>query len=129
MKRFFFLTRCLRKKKKTSLPPSPTIGLQPDFPPNVPFPTIPFLTHALFPSIPSNPLHVSGLILPETAMSDPEPSVTTFSSSPPSSTQTSESAAALNYAFLVHSQKTLTQNLPPRVDNKLLARQKRRRTR
>lgn len=36
---------------------------------------------------------------------------------------------ALNYAFLVHSQKTLTQNLPPRVDNKLLARQKRRRTR
>ncbi|PKY08305.1 putative homeobox transcription factor [Aspergillus campestris IBT 28561] len=61
-------------------------------------------------------------------MSDPEPSVTTFSSSPPLSTQTSESAAALNYAFLVHSQKTLTQNLPPRVDNKLLARQKRRRT-
>lgn len=36
---------------------------------------------------------------------------------------------SLNYAFLVHSQKTLTQNLPPRVDNKLLARQKRRRTR
>jgi len=36
---------------------------------------------------------------------------------------------ALTYAFLVHSQKTLTQNLPPRVDNKLLARQKRRRTR
>lgn len=36
---------------------------------------------------------------------------------------------ALHYAFLVHSQKTLTQNLPPRVDNKLLARQKRRRTR
>lgn len=36
---------------------------------------------------------------------------------------------ALNFAFLVHSQKTLTQNLPPRVDNKLLARQKRRRTR
>jgi hypothetical protein len=52
------------------------------------------------------------------------------SSSPPSA-QASDSAAAaaLNYAFLVHSQKTLTQNLPPRVDNKLLARQKRRRTR
>ncbi|PGH00944.1 hypothetical protein GX51_05493 [Blastomyces parvus] len=33
-----------------------------------------------------------------------------------------------NYAFLVHSQKSLTQNLPPKVDNKALARQKRRRT-
>ncbi|KAN0083240.1 hypothetical protein V8E54_002328 [Elaphomyces granulatus] len=40
----------------------------------------------------------------------------------------SESEATLSYAFLIHSQKTLTQNLPPRVDNKLLARQKRRRT-
>ncbi|KAA8646321.1 hypothetical protein EYZ11_008448 [Aspergillus tanneri] len=64
-------------------------------------------------------------------MSDPEPSVAACSS-PPSTAQASESAAAaaaaLNYAFLVHSQKTLTQNLPPRVDNKLLARQKRRRT-
>ncbi|KAL4906216.1 hypothetical protein BDW74DRAFT_151530 [Aspergillus multicolor] len=62
-------------------------------------------------------------------MSDPEPSAVTFSSSPPS-TQTSDSTtASSSYAFLVHSQKTLTQNLPPRVDNKLLARQKRRRTR
>ncbi|RDW86495.1 homeobox domain-containing protein [Aspergillus mulundensis] len=61
-------------------------------------------------------------------MSDPEPSAVTFSSSPPS-TQTSDSTtASSSYAFLVHSQKTLTQNLPPRVDNKLLARQKRRRT-
>ncbi|KAF9893025.1 hypothetical protein FE257_012436 [Aspergillus nanangensis] len=60
-------------------------------------------------------------------MSDPEPSVAACSSSPPTP-QPSESAAVLNYAFLVHSQKTLTQNLPPRVDNKLLARQKRRRT-
>ncbi|KAE8145096.1 FAD/NAD(P)-binding domain-containing protein [Aspergillus avenaceus] len=60
-------------------------------------------------------------------MSDPEPSTVPCSSSPPTA-QTPESAAALNYAFLVHSQKTLTQNLPPRVDNKLLARQKRRRT-
>ncbi|GCB18376.1 homeobox protein YOX1 [Aspergillus awamori] len=60
-------------------------------------------------------------------MSDPEPSTAPCSSSPPS-TQASDSTAALNYAFLVHSQKTLTQNLPPRVDNKLLARQKRRRT-
>ena len=46
----------------------------------------------------------------------------------PQSVQVSDSAA-FNYAFLVHSQKSLTQNLPPRVDNKLLARQKRRRTR
>ncbi|KAE8404527.1 hypothetical protein BDV37DRAFT_114502 [Aspergillus pseudonomiae] len=60
-------------------------------------------------------------------MSDPESSVAPCSSSPPTA-QASESTAALNYAFLVHSQKTLTQNLPPRVDNKLLARQKRRRT-
>ncbi|KAK1142655.1 Homeobox protein yox1 [Aspergillus melleus] len=62
-------------------------------------------------------------------MSDPEPSVAARSSSP-ATAQAPESAAAaaLNYAFLVHSQKTLTQNLPPRVDNKLLARQKRRRT-
>ncbi|KAL2860294.1 hypothetical protein BJX68DRAFT_82277 [Aspergillus pseudodeflectus] len=61
-------------------------------------------------------------------MSDLEPAAAAFSSSPPS-TQTSDStAAASSYAFLVHSQKTLTQNLPPRVDNKLLARQKRRRT-
>lgn len=58
-------------------------------------------------------------------MSDPELSVP---ASPPPSAQLPDSAA-LNYAFLVHSQKTLTQNLPPRVDNKLLARQKRRRTR
>ncbi|KAI9367141.1 hypothetical protein BJX61DRAFT_529897 [Aspergillus egyptiacus] len=61
-------------------------------------------------------------------MSDLEPSAAAYSSSPPS-TQTSDStAASSSYAFLVHSQKTLTQNLPPRVDNKLLARQKRRRT-
>lgn len=57
-------------------------------------------------------------------MSDLESTVPACSSPPSDST-----AAALNYAFLVHSQKTLTQNLPPRVDNKLLARQKRRRTR
>ncbi|KAJ5155775.1 Homeodomain [Penicillium capsulatum] len=57
-------------------------------------------------------------------MSDLEPSVPASSS--PSLPATDSNA--LNYAFLVHSQKTLTQNLPPRVDNKLLARQKRRRT-
>ncbi|KAJ5668759.1 Homeodomain [Penicillium macrosclerotiorum] len=56
-------------------------------------------------------------------MSDPEPSATLSSPSLPAT-----DSNALTYAFLVHSQKTLTQNLPPRVDNKLLARQKRRRT-
>jgi len=34
-----------------------------------------------------------------------------------------------SYAFLVHSANTLTNNLPPDVDDKPLARQKRRRTR
>jgi hypothetical protein len=33
------------------------------------------------------------------------------------------------FAFLVHSQDTLPNNLPPNVDDKPLARQKRRRTR
>ncbi|KAL4884580.1 hypothetical protein BJY04DRAFT_181585 [Aspergillus karnatakaensis] len=60
-------------------------------------------------------------------MSDPEPSAA-ISSSPPSTQTSVSTTASSNYAFLVHSQKTLTQNLPPRVDNKLLARQKRRRT-
>ncbi|PGH02884.1 hypothetical protein AJ80_08782 [Polytolypa hystricis UAMH7299] len=40
----------------------------------------------------------------------------------------SDDKSTSTYAFLVHSQKTLTQNLPPKIDNKLLARQKRRRT-
>ncbi|EEA26588.1 Homeobox protein yox1 [Talaromyces marneffei ATCC 18224] len=52
----------------------------------------------------------------------------TATSSSPSQPFNCSSPANLHYAFLVHSQKTLTQNLPPRVDNKLLARQKRRRT-
>lgn len=65
-------------------------------------------------------------LLAET-MSDLEQSVVAANSSSPSLPATD--STALNYAFLVHSQKTLTQNLPPRVDNKLLARQKRRRTR
>ncbi|KAL1964160.1 hypothetical protein VTN77DRAFT_7248 [Rasamsonia byssochlamydoides] len=59
-------------------------------------------------------------------MSVPEPSATANASSPPQSN--APDSSNLSYAFLVHSQKTLTQNLPPRVDNKLLARQKRRRT-
>ncbi|KAJ5887885.1 hypothetical protein N7495_007926 [Penicillium taxi] len=58
-------------------------------------------------------------------MSDQEPSVLA-ASSPPSLPATDSNS--LTYAFLVHSQKTLTQDLPPRIDNKLLARQKRRRT-
>ncbi|KAI9663627.1 MAG: hypothetical protein M1821_007117 [Bathelium mastoideum] len=37
-------------------------------------------------------------------------------------------SASSAYAFLVHSQQTLPHNLPPNVDNKSLARQKRRRT-
>lgn len=61
-------------------------------------------------------------------MSDPEqqplPAGVQPSTTPPPGDATNN-----NYAFLVHSQKTLTQNLPPRVDNKALARQKRRRTR
>ncbi|KAL1960434.1 hypothetical protein VTO42DRAFT_7733 [Malbranchea cinnamomea] len=36
--------------------------------------------------------------------------------------------ASGNGSFLVHSKKTLTQDLPPKVDNKVLSRQKRRRT-
>ncbi|KAJ5988848.1 Homeodomain [Penicillium waksmanii] len=58
-------------------------------------------------------------------MSDLECSAIAASSSP---SLPAVDSNPLSYAFLVHSQKTLTQNLPPRVDNKLLARQKRRRT-
>ena len=84
----------------------------------------PFLFFSFPPFLPSS------LSLSLSTMSDPEPAVPACSSSPTSvSASESTTAAALNYAFLVHSQKTLTQNLPPRVDNKLLARQKRRRTR
>ncbi|PYH45498.1 homeobox transcription factor [Aspergillus saccharolyticus JOP 1030-1] len=61
-------------------------------------------------------------------MSDLEHAAETACSSSPSSAAQTWDATPINYAFLVHSQKTLTQNLPPRVDNKLLARQKRRRT-
>jgi len=46
--------------------------------------------------------------------------------------QTSSSPAAsgnTSFAFLVHSQDTIPNNLPPDVDNKPLARQRRRRTR
>ncbi|KLJ05590.1 hypothetical protein EMPG_10923 [Blastomyces silverae] len=46
----------------------------------------------------------------------------------PSAVPPAGDATNNNYAFLVHSQKSLTQNLPPKVDNKALARQKRRRT-
>lgn len=34
-----------------------------------------------------------------------------------------------NFAFLVHSQDSLSQKIPPSIDNQRLARQKRRRTR
>ena len=46
----------------------------------------------------------------------------------PDSQDTSD-ASQSSYAFLVHSQDTLNQNLPPVVDNEPLARQRRRRTR
>ncbi|KAK4997091.1 Homeobox protein yox1 [Elasticomyces elasticus] len=42
--------------------------------------------------------------------------------------ESSSSPVGAEYAFLVHSQSTLPNNLPPDVDNKPLARQKRRRT-
>ncbi|KAL2868403.1 homeobox domain-containing protein [Aspergillus lucknowensis] len=61
-------------------------------------------------------------------MSGFEPATAASSSSPPSNQESDPTPASSSYAFLVHSQKTLTENLPPRVDNKLLARQKRRRT-
>lgn len=64
-------------------------------------------------------------------MSDP-PYTYDFSNSPtythPMPLNTSENPTS-SYAFLVHSQDTLPNNLPPSVDNKPLARQKRRRTR
>lgn len=40
-----------------------------------------------------------------------------------------EQAQYPNYAFLVHSQTSLGQDLPPKVDTAMTARQKRRRTR
>ncbi|KAI9813420.1 MAG: hypothetical protein M1827_004095 [Pycnora praestabilis] len=43
-------------------------------------------------------------------------------------TNSSDASTTNSFAFLVHSQDTLPHNLPPNVDNKLLARQKRRRT-
>ncbi|OJD16973.1 hypothetical protein AJ78_02907 [Emergomyces pasteurianus Ep9510] len=62
-------------------------------------------------------------------MSDPDESSLPAGVPEPAATTTSSGDATNNhYAFLVHSQKTLTLNLPPRVDNKALARQKRRRT-
>ncbi len=50
------------------------------------------------------------------------------SASQSSATQTSETSDG-SFAFFVHSQDTLNHSLPPNVDNKSLARQKRRRTR
>lgn len=44
-------------------------------------------------------------------------------------TGVSEASSGGGFAFLVHSQDTLNNNLPPSVDNQPLARQKRRRTR
>ena len=55
--------------------------------------------------------------------------MTSASSSQESLDTTQPEPARTSYAFLVHSANTLTNNLPPDVDNKPLARQKRRRTR
>ncbi len=55
-------------------------------------------------------------------MSDPMPAV---SSSPPPS----RPSPTGQLAFLVHSPETVANHMPPEVDNKALARQKRRRTR
>ncbi|OAL75563.1 hypothetical protein A7D00_1162 [Trichophyton violaceum] len=44
------------------------------------------------------------------------------------STVAIEPESANNYSFLIHSNKTLTQNLPPKVDSKVYIRQRRRRT-
>ncbi|KAJ8612335.1 hypothetical protein MRB53_037545 [Persea americana] len=52
----------------------------------------------------------------------PSSSPSLLSSSPPTSSDNS------SFAFLVHSQDTLPRNLPPAVDNKLLVRQRRKRT-
>jgi hypothetical protein len=49
--------------------------------------------------------------------------------SPPSSVDSIATARHLRYAFLNHSAATVNQNLPPTVDDKPLARQRRRRTR
>ncbi|KAI9786715.1 MAG: hypothetical protein M1816_007856 [Peltula sp. TS41687] len=53
---------------------------------------------------------------------------TSDSVGPSSASNTNKPSTTTNYAFLVHSQDTLPRNLPPTVDNKPLARQKRRRT-
>jgi hypothetical protein len=58
--------------------------------------------------------------------SSPLPS---FFSSPASSRPTRRASFSGQLAFLVHSQETVANHMPPDVDNKALARQKRRRTR
>ncbi|EGE07498.1 homeobox transcription factor [Trichophyton equinum CBS 127.97] len=44
------------------------------------------------------------------------------------STVATEPESGNNYSFLIHSNKTLTQDLPPKVDSKVYIRQRRRRT-
>ena len=46
-----------------------------------------------------------------------------------SNSQDTSDASQSSYAFLVHSQNTLNNHLPPAIDNQPLARQRRRRTR
>ncbi|KAK2879985.1 hypothetical protein FQN49_000678 [Arthroderma sp. PD_2] len=53
---------------------------------------------------------------------------TAFEGDIPASTVATEADASSSYSFLIHSNKTLTQDLPPKVDSKVYIRQRRRRT-
>ncbi|KAK2796000.1 hypothetical protein FQN51_009545 [Onygenales sp. PD_10] len=99
--------------------------------PSTSFTASPYLEILLILSIIRSPVdptaHEPSFSTPLSVMSDPEQPSHGVEAVDPSTTPSGD-ATSNNYAFLVHSQKTLTQNLPPKVDNKALARQKRRRT-
>lgn len=61
-----------------------------------------------------------------TVMDDAGALLSSFSSD---NSNKDQNASPESFAFVVHSQDTVNQNLPPEVDNPPLARQKRRRTR
>lgn len=87
-------------------------------------PRVPRRTHTLS-SIPrcSRCFSILPCLLLPVAMSDPG------STTPPADATKLSSPPSGSLAFLVHSPDTVRSNLPPDVDNKPLARQKRRRTR
>lgn len=60
---------------------------------------------------------------------DSSPSESSYAPQPETEASLVLKATANSYPFLVHSTDTLANNRPPNVDNKPLARQKRRRTR